>query len=229
MMDSRWRVTVDMMVCEPVGSVWTGGEPRSRGEPPMVWHWCWACFANRSGTWWKWPRSTWTASGRASARGNRATSPSPTSGCWSISRPTTRAEENRADASRLPRLSARLWGEEAPHIRVHELIWTRICWVCQQETLWTEVLLSFWWTEFKQRSDWCWWVCIILLARWTTASPEWNEKFVCIWINGGVYVDFNIYYQDADNSQFSRSAVSGRMNRFLSLQISSCNLLRTEF
>lgn len=81
---------------------------------------------NRWATWWKWPRSTWTVSGRASAKGSEATSPSPTFGCWSSPNWTTKAERD-------PFFTRRVAGMSKKSMRLN-------CTGCDQPAS------LFWWT-----------------------------------------------------------------------------------
>lgn len=53
---------------------------------------CLFCVLVRWVTLSRWPRSTWTASGRVSVKANGVTSPSPTSDCWNNHILTMRAE-----------------------------------------------------------------------------------------------------------------------------------------
>lgn len=58
-------------------------------------YWCIVVFCVllvRWARWLKWPRLTWTASGRASAKVNEVTSPSPTFAWWNSSTPMATAE-----------------------------------------------------------------------------------------------------------------------------------------
>lgn len=51
-------------------------------------------FLCRWGTWWRWPKSTWTANGRGNAKASAATFPSRMSNCWTSTMPRTSSAES---------------------------------------------------------------------------------------------------------------------------------------
>lgn len=120
---------------------------------------------NRWATWWKSPRSTWTASGRVSARASKATFPSPTSDCWNSFTLMMRAEKQRRShlLQLIPSLDSVLSCSERKkdfyeHTVYEPRSYTDPALLTLPRLFVCTCLMSFWWMsiirEFSLSTDW---------------------------------------------------------------------------
>lgn len=159
---------------------------------------CYLLSSNRWETWWKWPRSTWMASGRVSAKASEAISPSPTFDCWNKRIRMTRVEETRVrppDAACIPSPTLRPSHSEKKTVSTstrHTDFWdkphrTALRTLPVPSRLGWSHIMSFKSSQGQTDMGSCCWLRLpAQLQAFKKKKKKWNVISLLIWVDGSI-------------------------------------------